>query len=290
MYPNAFDYFRPSSLPEALELMARHGDDARPLAGGQSLVPLMKLRMANPAVLVDLNGLPELDYLRQENGWLAMGALARHVDVEDAALVRARLPLVIDAVGMVGDVQVRNLGTVAGAMAEADPAGDWGPALLALDGEVQCVGPNGERTIAAGDFFTDFFTTALDSAELVTEVRLRLPGPGSGGAYLKLERRAGDFAVVGAAVQLTLAPDGVCREVGIGLSGVGATPVKPLEAEAALRGSPLDEGTIAEAVRCIDAAIEPFTDRRAPAEYKRAMAGVYFRRALELARQRATGQ
>jgi aerobic carbon-monoxide dehydrogenase medium subunit len=287
MYPNAFDYFRPESLAEAVALLGEHGEEARPLAGGQSLIPLMKLRVANPTVLVDLNRLPGLGYVERRNGMLALGALARHADVMQAAAGRDALPIMLDAARVVGDAQVRNLGTVAGALAEADPGGDWGPVLLALNGEVQCQGPAGERIIAVGDLFADYFTTTLEPTELITEVRVPMPAAGSGGAYLKLERRAGDFAVVGVAVQLTLGPDGTCQDIGIGLSGAGATPLKPVAAEAVLRGSALDEAAIAAAVRLLDDAIDPWTDRRAPAEYRRAMVGVYLRRALALARTRA---
>src|SRR5919199_1421027 len=191
MYPNVFDYFRPESLAEAVELLSQYGEDARPLAGGQSLIPLMKLRVANPTVLVDLNRLPGLDYVERRNGTLALGALARHADVEAAAAVRAALPIMLDAARVVGDAQVRNLGTVAGALAEADPGGDWGPVLLALNGEVQCQGPRGERTIAAADLFADYFTTTLEPTELITEIRVPAPPANSGGAYLKLGRRAG---------------------------------------------------------------------------------------------------
>jgi aerobic carbon-monoxide dehydrogenase medium subunit len=290
MYPNVFDYFRPDSLAEAVALLGQHGEDARPLAGGQSLIPLMKLRVANPTVLVDLNRIPGLGSVERRNGTLAIGALARHADVEAATLVHTTLPIMLDAARVVGDAQVRNLGTVAGALAEADPGGDWGPVLLALNGAVQCLGPDGERVIAAADLFADYFTTTLAPTELITEVRVPVPGARSGGAYLKLERRAGDFAVVGAAVQVTLAPDGICQAIGIGLSGAGATPIKPVAAEAALRGTALDEPALAEAVRLMDAAIDPWTDRRAPAEYRRAMVGVYFRRALALARTRATNE
>src|SRR4051794_7429286 len=251
MYPNVFDYFRPDSLAEAVALLAEHGEDARPLAGGQSLVPLMKLRVANPTVLVDLNRLPGLAYVERRNGTLAIGALARHADVASTAVVQATLPIMLDAARVVGDAQVRNLGTVAGALAEADPGGDWGAALLAVNGEVQCHGPDGERVIAAADLFTDYFTTALEPSELITEIRVPAPPAHSGGAYLKLERRAGDFAVVGVAAQLTLGPDGRCAEIGIGLSGAGVTPLKPTAAEAALRGSVLDEPAVVEAIRLL---------------------------------------
>jgi aerobic carbon-monoxide dehydrogenase medium subunit len=287
MYPKSFEYFRPDSLAEALELVAQHGDEARPLAGGQSLIPLMKLRLANPTVVVDLNHLPGLSYIARKNGSLAFGALTRHADVETSAEVRAASPIIGDAVVMVGDVQVRNLGTVAGALAEADPAGDWGPVVLALGGEVECVGPDGGRVIPIEELFSDFYTTVLEPTELITEVRLRVPGPRSGGAYLKLERRAGDFAVVGAAVQLSFDESGVCREAGIGLSGVAPTPVKATAAESCLRGQRLGPEVVTEAVQRIDEAIDPWTDARGPADYKRDMAQVFFQRALERACQRA---
>jgi carbon-monoxide dehydrogenase medium subunit len=287
VFPGSFDYFRAASLEEAVGLLEQYGDDARALAGGQSLIPLMKLRLANPTVLVDLNPVPGLDYVRTDDGSVRIGALARHADVEQWDQLPSLLPMVQDAVVLVGDAQVRNLGTVVGAMAEADPGGDWGPVVLALGGELSCVGPGGARTIPATDFFTDYYTTALEPTEIITELRLRLPPAGSGGAYLKLERRAGDFAVVGVAVQLAVDPAGACQEIGIGLSGVGPTPIKPTAAEAILRGSALDDAAIDEAVRAIEDAIDPASDVRASAEYRRDMAGVYFRRALQRARSRA---
>jgi carbon-monoxide dehydrogenase medium subunit len=287
VFPASFDYVRASSLEEAIGLLEQYGDEARPLAGGQSLVPLMKLRLANPSVLVDLNPVPELDYVRTSDGWLELGALARHIQLEEWDQVRSRLPIAYDAASLLGDVQVRNLGTVAGAMAEADPGGDWGPVVLALGGEVVCLGPRGERTIPFEQFFIDYYTTALEPTELIRELRLRLPPAGCGGTYLKLERRVGDFAIVGVAVQLTLDPDGSCKEIGIGLSGVGATPLKATAAEAILRGSKLEDEAVSEAALAIDGAIDPPTDVRAPADYRREMAGVYFRRALAEARKRA---
>src|SRR5437867_8677611 len=179
MFPGPFDYYRASTLDEAIALLAQHGEDARPLTGGQSLIPLMKLRLATPAVLVDLNPIPELDYVRGGNGSVEIGALARHADVEAATVVRTQLPSALDAAMLVGDMQVRNLGSVAGALAEADPGGDWGPVLLALGGQVRCAGPDGPRTIAASDFYVDYLTTALEPAEIITEIRLPLPAPGA---------------------------------------------------------------------------------------------------------------
>lgn len=287
MYPNKFDYYRPTFLPEAVEVMARYGDDARPLAGGQSLIPLLKLRLANPAVIVDLNALPGLSYVRQENDRLTIGALTCHSDVEDSELIRTRYAAIGDAVTHIGDAQVRNLGTVGGSLAHGDPSGDWGAVFLALGGELRCVGTSGERLIPAPEFFRDMYETARHPDEIVTEVRISAPQPRSGGAYLKLERRSGDFAVVGVAVSVVLDENDFCVNAGIGLTGVGPTCVKGIGAERILRRSRLNEPAIAEAANSLDADMDPYTDARAPAEYKRAMAKVFFRKALEVARQRA---
>ncbi len=268
--------------------MARYGHEARPLAGGQSLIPLMKLRLANPTVIVDLNAIPGLSYIRQEGERLAIGALTSHSYVEESEIVCSRLAVIEDAVSNIGDAQVRNLGTVGGSLAHADPSGDWGPVLLALGGEVRCLGPSGDRLIQGSEFFTDIYETTRWPTEIVTEVRIPLPQPGAGGAYLKLERRSGDFAIVGVAVHLVLDGNEICREVGIGLAGVGPTYVKAVTAEGILRGSRLSESTIAEATHCLGAEIDPYSDVRAPAEYKQAMAEVFFRKALEVARGRVT--
>jgi carbon-monoxide dehydrogenase medium subunit len=268
--------------------MVRYGQDARPLAGGQSLIPLLKLRLANPAVIVDLNAVPGLSYVRQDDDRLAIGALTCHSDVEDSEIIHRCYPAIADAVAHIGDAQVRNLGTAGGSLAHGDPSSDWGAVFLALGGEVCCVSPRGERLIPAPEFFTDMYETAKQSDEIVTEIRIRSPKPRSGGAYLKLERRMGDFAVVGAAVSLTLDENDVCIDAGIGLSGVGPTCVKGVAAERTLRGRPLTEPATAAAADSLDTDIDPYTDTRAPAEYKRAMAKVFFRRALEAARQRAT--
>ena len=189
MYPNKFDYYRPTSLPEALELVARYGHDARPLAGGQSLIPLLKLRLANPAVIVDLIDLAGLSYVRQHDDRLAIGAMTCHSDVEDSEIIRQRYAAIGDAVAHIGDAQVRNLGTAGGALAHGDPSGDWGAAFLALGGELRCVGPSGDRLIPVAEFFTDMYETARQPDEIVTELRIHCPRQRSGRAYLKMERR-----------------------------------------------------------------------------------------------------
>jgi carbon-monoxide dehydrogenase medium subunit len=287
VYPNHFDYYRPVTLAEAVELMARYGEEARPLAGGQSLIPLLKLRLANPAVIVDLNSIPGLSYVRGEEDRLAIGALTCHSDVEDSEIIRSRYPAIEDAVRHIGDTQVRNLGTLGGSLVHGDPSGDWGPVLLAVGSELRCLGREGERLIPASEFFTAMYDTARGPDEIVTEVRIARARSHAGSAYLKLERRSGDFALVGVAVSLVLDENGVCTEAGVGLSGVGSTYVKGITAEAILGGSRLGEATIQEAAASLDAEMEPYSDARAPAEYKRTMAKVYFKKALELARQRA---
>ena len=219
---------------------------------------------------------------------MAIGALTCHSAVEESVLIRARYAAIGDTVAHIGDAQVRNLGTVGGSLVHGDPSGDWGPVLLALGGEVCCLGPNGSRVIEASAFFTDMYETARQPDEMVTEVRIASPAGRAGGSYVKLERRAGDFAIVGAAVYLALDEHGACAEAGIALSGVASTYVKATTAERVLRGSRLNEATIAEAARCLDIEMDPYSDARAPAEYKRAMAKVFFQKALEVARQRAT--
>jgi len=287
VYPRNFDYYRPSSFPEAKDLMRQYGTDARLLAGGQSLIPLMKLRLAQPAVLIDLNGIPDLSYVRSFSDGLAIGALTRHSEVEDADMVGGDFELIRDAVRDIGDAQVRNLGTIGGSLVHADPSGDWGPVLLALGGAVLCSGTAGDRWIEAEDFFTDMYETARDATEIVTEVRMGQKRSGGAGAYLKLERRSGDFAVVGVAVHLILDDDDVCRDIGIGLSGVASTYVKAAGAEDVLRGSVLEEAALAEAENRLGAEVDPYSDVRGPSEYKRAMAKAFFRQAQEVARKRA---
>lgn len=286
MFPNVFEYYRAGTVAEAISLLSKYGEDARPLSGGQSLVPLMKLRLVNPGVIVDLNPIPGLDYIRRTNGVIEIGGLVRHAEAEGSELIKSQLPIALDAAQLVGDMQVRNRGTVAGAVAEADPGGDWGSVLMALNAKVECQGPGGKRLVEAPDFYVDFLTTALEPGEIVTGIHLPVPQERSGGAYLKLERRSGDFAIVGAAVQVTLGADGSCQDVGIGLSGAGTTPIKPVAAEQALKGTKLTDADVAEAVRLLDGVIEPVTDVRASAEYRRAMTAVFFKRALKAAQAR----
>ncbi len=290
MMPARFDYYAPTSLSEAVELLDRHGEEARVLAGGQSLVPLMKLRVGEPlGVLIDLNRIEDLGYVKEEDGALRIGALARHRDLLNSEIIRGRYPLFADAAGTIGDLQVRNLGTPAGSLAHADPASDWGAAFLAFESEVTAMSAKGVRTISLDDFFVDTFATALEPGEILTEIRVPSVGNGSGGSYKKLKRKAGDFATVGVAAQLQLDGDGAVIQPRIALTAVGATPFRAQDAEERLRDSPADETAVAEAAGLAAQAAEPTDDLRGSSEYKRAMVEVFTRRALETALERARG-
>ena len=282
MYPATFDYAAPETLDEALSLLAEHGDEAKVLAGGQSLIPLLKLRFASPEKLVDINRIGGLDTLAEDGGVLRIGALVRHKTCERSQLLRERYPVLAQAAAQVSDPIVRNLGTVCGSVAHADPQGDWGSALLAAGGEVVARGRSGERILPLRDFFDGPFTTALDPAEIITEVRVPDPGPSSGGAYLKLERKVGDFATAAVGVQVSL-DDGAVARAGIALTGVGPTNIAAVEAEQALVGSALDDEAIRNAAALAARAAQPQSDLRGSAEYKRQVVRVFTERALRAA-------
>jgi carbon-monoxide dehydrogenase medium subunit len=282
MYPATFEYVVPATLDEALALLEEHGDEAKVLAGGQSLIPLMKLRFAAPTALIDINGISELGKLEEDGGTLRVGALVRHKTCERSELLRERYRTIGDAAPMISDPVVRNLGTVGGSLAHADPQGDWGSLMLAMRGEVVARGPNGERTIPIDDFFQGPFTTALEPTEILTEARIPTPSDRSGGTYLKLERKVGDYATVGVAVHLTFS-NGSVGQAGIGLTGVGPMNLRAVAAEQALAGQALDDGTIAEAARLAAEEAQPRTDVRGTEEYKRNVTRVYVERGLRKA-------
>jgi aerobic carbon-monoxide dehydrogenase medium subunit len=287
MIPAAFEYHAAASIPEAIRLLVELGEDAKVLSGGQSLIPLMKLRLASPAHLVDINGIPELAYIRETDGFLRIGALARESDLEESGLLASRYPLLADTCKVIADPVVRNLATVAGNLAHGDPANDHPAAMLALGAEVVAAGPKGERRIPVASFFTGPFATALAADEILVEIRVPSPGPRSGGAYLKLERKVGDFATAGVAVQLTFAADGTCERAGIGLTNVGTTPIKADGAEAALRGTRVDDAAIKRASEMAAQAARPSEDLRGSVEYKKDLVRVLTARALRKARERA---
>lgn len=288
MYPRSFAYHRAASLREAAGLLAETGPEAKLLAGGQSLIPLMKLRLASPSALIDIGHIAGLDYIKAVNGSFSFGPLARHADIEhsDAA---ARIPILHDCAAGIADVQVRNWGTLVGSIAEADPTGDWAPVLLALDSEVRCQGKSGERTIPLPGFIRDAFTTALQDAEVISEVRVKAPAPNSGGAYIAFKRCAPVYASASAAVQLTL-QDGLCRDARIFIGAVGLTPVQAASAESALRGKRMDDKTAASAGEAAMADIDPQSDQRGSAEYKRALIRGLVTEAVEISARRAAGE
>src|SRR5947209_12845414 len=290
MIPASFKYAAPTSIAEAVALL-QGNDDAKVLAGGHSLLPLMKLRLAAPTVLVDINRIPGLDGIEQDQhlGRLRIGALARHVDLEQSALIRERYPLLWETAGGIGDPLVRNRGTLVGAVAHADPAADWPAALLAAEAEVVATGPNGERVIPIRELYVSILTTSLRSDELLTEVRVPLPRPRSGGAYEKLERKVGDYAVIGVGAQVTLDEHGTVVHAGIGLCNAGSTSIKATGAEAFLVGKPPAPDNINEAARLAMDASDPVEDDRGPIDYKRAMVRELKRRALRRALARAAG-
>jgi aerobic carbon-monoxide dehydrogenase medium subunit len=286
VYPARFEYLAPSTVEEAVTHLERYEDEAKVLAGGQSLIPLMKLRFATPRALVDINGIEGLDVLREDSGYLEIGALVRHKTCERSELLKGRYGVLGDAAPQISDPIVRNLGTVAGSLAHADPQGDWGSALLAAGAEVRAQGPAGTRTIALDEFFHGPFTTALEPTEVVTSVRVPDPGPRAGGTYLKLERKVGDFATVGVAVHVSF-ENGKVGRAGIALTGVGPRNLRAVDAEQALAGAELDDDAIGEAARLAAAAAEPRGDVRGSAEYKRNVVRVYTERGLRVARAAA---
>ncbi len=289
MIPAAFEYHAPSSISEATAMLARLGEDAKVLAGGQSLIPLMKLRLAGPRHLVDINRIPDLAYIREADGFLRIGALTRESELEESDLVRTRYPLLHDTCRVIADPLVRNLATVGGNLAHGDPANDHPATMLALGAEVVAAGRKGERRIPIASFFTGPFATALKPDEILVEIRVPIPPPRSGGAYLKLERKVGDFATAAVAVQLALGADGACEQVGIGLTNVGLTPIKAGQAESALKGKRPDEKAIQQAARLAVEASQPSADLRGPVEYKRDLVRVLTARALRRALERAGG-
>jgi aerobic carbon-monoxide dehydrogenase medium subunit len=287
MYPRAFHYHRASSLQQAVGLLSELGEEAKLLAGGQSLIPLMKLRFANPLHLVDLNFIPRTSYIAEENGSLRFGALTRHREIENSEIV-AKVPILRDCAAGIGDVQVRNRGTIGGSLAEADPSGDWAVALLTLAAEVHCLGTGGERSLPLSEFVKDAYTTLLERDELIQEIIVKIPPRGSGGAYLSCKRAAPVYPTATAAVELTLDRE-VCQEITIALGCVGLTPIRAKDAETVVRGRKISGKTLAAAQEAAQAAADPQSDMRGSAQYKRALVGALVRRAIEVAVRRARG-
>src|SRR5918997_875531 len=283
MIPLAFDYEVAESVDHAIELLGQHGDEAKLLAGGHSLLPIMKLRLAAPAVLVDLGRLEDLNYVRDEGDQIAIGAMTRHTDVEHSQLLLERCGLLSFTASLVGDPQVRHRGTIGGSLAHGDAASDLPSAMLALEGTFVVKGSGGERTVAAGDFFEDYLQTALAPDEVLTEIRVPKLGQNAGWSYKKFNRRAQDWAVVGAAAVVERS-NGTISSARIALTNMGSTPVRATAAEGALSGA--DASSVAEATSNADEGTSPASDIAASSEYRRHLARVLSRRAVEEALSR----
>src|SRR6185503_3883516 len=279
----------PGTLQEAIGLLSRYGAEAKVLAGGMSLLPAMKLRLASFGHLVDIGRIPGLEYIKEEGGMVGIGAGTRQCVLQQSEVINSRYGALADALPLIADPLVRNRGTLGGNLANGDPANDQPAIAIALGAELVAHGPQGERTIAANRFYEALFTTALAPDEILTEVRIPVPSPRSGSAYRKLKRKTGDFAAAGVAVQLTLGAGGKVERAGIALTSAGPTPLEATEAMRFLREKTLDEKTIAEASRLAAEASSPSSDRRGSVEYKREMARVLTGRALRAALDRTKG-
>ena len=288
MIPPSFDYIAPKTLSEAVAALGQY-ENSKVLAGGQSLIPVMRFRLASPSVLVDLNRVEGLSYIEEKDGWLKIGAMTRESTVEYSQLVREKYPLLADAASVISDPIVRNLGTVGGNLANADPGNDQPAVMLAYGAEIVAVGPNGEHVIPITSFFKGLFESALVPNEILTEVRIPAAKPRSGGAYLKLERKVGDFATAAVAAQVELDTKGKFKSVGIGLTNVGLTAIKATAAEDFLKGKDSSDENIRQAAQLAAEAAQPVADVRGSEDYKRSLVKTYTVRALRLAVQRAKG-
>jgi len=285
MIPGEFNYFAPTTLQEAVSLLTQHAGGAKILAGGQSLIPAMRFRLAAPETLIDINNLTELQYIREANGHLAIGAMTREASLRDSDLVHGRYHLLADAARVIADPIVRNMATVGGNLAHSDPANDHPAVMLAYNAQVVAVGPSGMRTIAIDDFFVDLFQNALHEDEILTEIRIPKPAANSGGAYVKMERKVGDYAISAVAVQLTLNGN-TCSAARIGLTNVSAVPMRARNAEQALIGKQLTDDVIEAAGMAAGSECDPSPDLRGSVDYKRDITRVLTKRAVRAAIER----
>ncbi len=290
MKPGAFEYFAPSTVQEAIRLLEQYGDQAKILAGGQSLVPLMNFRLGRPEVLVDINGIKELAFIREAGDELVIGALSRERDVELSPLVRQKCPLLAEAISHIGHPTIRNRGTIGGSLAHADPSAEIPTALTALDGSLKAVGGEGESVLKPEDFFLTYLTTSLEPSQMLVEVRVPVLPQGTGWSFVEMSRRAGDFAIVAVAALLFMEGGGVCRQARLALGGVAGTPVRALEAEEVLAGQRLTAALMARAAELAQEATDPESDYHASAEYRRAMTKVLVNQSLAEALKTAQGE
>ena len=282
MIPAQFDYVRANTIDEALSLLAQN-EDAKILAGGHSLLPAMKLRLAMPSLLVDIGRIKDLAYIREEDGQIAIGAATTHYQIESSGLLKTICPLLPQCASHIGDMQVRNKGTIGGSVAHADPAGDWPAAMVALNAEMIIASKSGDRSVNADDFFVDLMTTALEAGEILREIRINKPSDGTGQSYVKMHHPASGFAVVGVAANLSLTGDGRCQGASIGITGVAAKAYRPVAVENALNGAALNDEAIASAAAHATEGIELNGDLFASADYRKHLAEVYVRRAVSAA-------
>jgi carbon-monoxide dehydrogenase medium subunit len=287
MIPSAFEYVRPTNLAEATRLLVSHADDAKILAGGHSLLPMMKLRLAAPTVLIDIGRLPELSGIREQDSTIIIGACTTHYEVETSALLQQRCPLLCETAAAIGDVQVRNRGTMGGSIAHADPAADWPAAVLALEAQIKLVHGSGERTVSPSEFFVDFLTTTMERREILTEIQLPANSPRTGSAYLKVPQPASGFALTGVAAQVSLEGDHTIQSVAVGITGVASAPFRASATERALQGQVATPEVVAQAAAQAVDGVEALEDIHASSAYRLHLARVYTKRALQQAIERA---
>jgi carbon-monoxide dehydrogenase medium subunit len=290
MIPSAFEYLAPTTLQEAISLLSTHKDEAKLLAGGHSLLPMMKLRLAAPAYLIDLGRIPNLAYIRESGGRIQIGSMTTHFMVESSDTLRQRLTALPEAAGTIGDVQVRNRGTIGGSLAHADPAGDLPAVMQMAEAQLRLIGPGGERTLPTEQFFVDLLTTALGPDEILAEIQVDVPPARTGTAYLKVFQKASGFAIVGVAARVTLAADGrTCQIARIGITGVAAKAFRARGVEQALEGQAIDAAAIIAAAEHASDDVEALSDLHASGEYRLALTRVYTKRVLLRALTRAQG-
>jgi carbon-monoxide dehydrogenase medium subunit len=287
MYTAPFEYHRARSVDEAVALLGEHGDDAKLLAGGHSLIPLLKLRFAQPKHLIDVRKIPNLSGIREDGDSIVIGAATTHAQIERSPLIERRVPILSEAAHVIGDPLVRNMGTVGGSLAHADPGADFPAVMLVLGAELRATGPRGQRTIPADDFFLDILTTALAPNEVLTEIRIPIPRAGTGGAYAKFRHPASGYALIGVAALVTREGGGAIQQARVALTGVGTRAARARGVEQALTGKKADEALIADAATRVTEGLEPRADAQGSAEYKKHLAAVYARRAISLAIERA---
>jgi carbon-monoxide dehydrogenase medium subunit len=280
MPATAFDYHVPTTVQEAISLLSQYGGEAKLLAGGHSLIPIMNLRLAQPKALIDIGKIPGLVGIREDGGNILIGAMTTHWMIESSDLLKQKVPILPEAAAVIGDVQVRNRGTIGGSLAHADPAGDFPAVAVALDMQLKAVGPKGERTLKAREFFVDILTTALQPDEILTEIRVPVFAARTGSAYEKFPNPASRYAIVGAAAVVTVDGNGVCQKAAVGLNGVSGKPVAAAGVEEALTGKRLNDQTIQEAAAKAADGLEPLGDIFASAQYRAHLARVYTKRAL----------